>query len=68
MKIETQLFAECKSRALNCSLTYQSINDYSIEIYRGYKSNYQKVFFTDGHIDKSKAIRKALKYLKQNQN
>ena len=37
MKIETQLFDECKSRNFNCSLTYQQINDFSVEIYKGYK-------------------------------
>ena len=64
MKRETQLFDECKSRACNCSLTYQSINDYSVEIYRGYKSSYQQVFYTDGHLKKSIAIKKALKFIR----
>ena len=64
MKLETQLFNECKSRSLNCSLTYQHINDYSVEIYQGYKTTYNKIFYTDGHIDKSIAIKKALKYLR----
>lgn len=65
MKLETQLFEECKSRAYNCSLTLQAITDYSVEIYRGYSSSYVKIFYTDGHIDKNKAIKKALKFLKK---
>ncbi len=64
MRIETKLFEECKCRAMNCSITYQRINDYSVEIYRGYKSSYVKIFYTDGHIDKKKAIKKALKFLR----
>ena len=65
MKIETQLFDECKKRSLNCSLTYQRINDYSVEIYTGYKDSYQKVFYTDGHLDKIVAIKSALNYIRK---
>lgn len=65
MKIESQLFEECKSKALHCSITYQSISDYSVEIYRGYKTNYKKVFYTDGHTDREKAIRAALNFLRK---
>jgi len=54
---------ECISRNLHCSITYQKINDYSVEIYRGYKTRYEKVFYTDGHIKPKKAIKKALKFL-----
>lgn len=64
MKIETQLFKECEARAFNCSITYQKINDYSIEIYKGYGESYRKIFYTDGHLKPEKAIRKALKFLK----
>ena len=63
MKTETKLFNECKARNYNCSLTYQRINDFSVEIYKGYKDTYQKVFYTDGHLEKSIAIKKALKFL-----
>lgn len=64
MKLETQLFDECISRNYNCSITYQRINNYSVEIYQGYKSNYKNILYTDGHIDKEKAIKKALKFLR----
>lgn len=64
MKIETQLFEECKNRAMNCSITYQRINDYSVEIYKGYETSYQKIFYTDGHLEPKTAIRKALKFLR----
>jgi hypothetical protein len=63
MKLETQLFEECKNRAMNCSITYQYINGYSIEIYKGYETSYQKIFYTDGHTDPRIAIRKGLKFL-----
>ena len=63
MKKAQQLMNKCISRDLHCSITNQRINDYSVEIYRGYKKNYQKVFYTDGHIKPKKAIKKALKFL-----
>ena len=63
MKKAKKLIEECKSRSLNCSITYQHINDYSVEIYRGYESSYQKVFYTDGHLKSKKAIKSGLKYL-----
>jgi len=58
-----QLTDECISRSLNCSITYQRINDFSVEIYKGYGSNYGIVFYTDGHINPKKAIKKALQFL-----
>lgn len=64
MKLETQLFEECKNRNYNCSITYQNINSYSIEIYRGYQSNYVQHFYIDGCIELKPAIIKALKFLK----
>ncbi|MCK9445684.1 hypothetical protein M0Q50_02200 [bacterium] len=63
MKLETQLFEKCKSMAYNCSLTYQSMNDFSVEIYTGYNTSYKKIFYTDGHIDKKNALKKSLKFL-----
>lgn len=64
MKIETQLFDECELRDFNCSLTYQGINGFSVEIYKGYKQSYQQIFYTDGHLEKSIAIKKALKFIR----
>lgn len=63
-KLEDQLFDECKQRACSCSITYQSINDFSVEIYRN-EFTYQSIYFTDGHLDSKRAIRKALKFLKK---
>ena len=40
-------------------------NDYSIEIYKGYKSSYEVIFYTDGHTDKKQAIKKALRFLNE---
>lgn len=59
-KLENKLFEECKSRSYNCSLTYQSINDYSVEIYKNYGKDYKQIFYTDGHIEKADAIKEAL--------
>lgn len=67
-KIENQLFDECKSRNWNCSLTYQRINDFSVEIYKNYKNNYELIFFTDGHLKKEKAIKTALKFIRNYHN
>lgn len=68
MKLETQLFQECKSRDYNCSITYQKINNFSVEIYTGYKSSYKLIFYTDGHTESKFAIRKTLNFLKINLN
>lgn len=65
MKKAKQLMSECMSRRLNCSITFQRMNDYSVEIYTGYKETYKKVFYTDGHTQPKKAIRKALKFLSE---
>lgn len=59
-----ELFDECKSRNYNCSLTYQKINDFSVEIYQGYKLDYNQIFYTDGHLTYDEAIQEALDTLK----
>lgn len=58
----TELISECKSRNINCSISYQSINDISIEIYKGFGKRYQKLFYTDSHIKLNKAIKEVYKY------
>ena len=40
-------------------------NNYSIEIYKGYKSYYELIFYTDGNTDKKQAIKKALRFLNE---
>ncbi len=62
IKLKT-FIAECKQRNLNCSITYQSMNDISIEIYTGYVDSYKSVFYVDGCIKLKKAINKANKFL-----
>lgn len=47
-KISEKVFEICQNNNLNVSLTWQRINDYSIEIYKGYKSSYELIFYTDG--------------------
>lgn len=64
MKLETQLFNECQSLNLHCCIAWQRINEYSVEIYKGYVSNYQKVFYTDGSTSREVVMRRALKFLK----
>ena len=58
--------SECKDRNLNISITYQKINDISIEIYTGYQSSYQMVYYADGFIKLKKAIKEAHLFLKDN--
>ena len=58
-----ELFNECISRDYNCSITYQRINDYSVEIYTGYKSTYKLIFYSDGHLTHKKAVNEGLKFL-----
>jgi len=65
MKLETQLFEECRNRNYNCSITYQRITSYSIEIYSGYQNNYEQHFYIDGYAELKSAIIKALKFLKK---
>ena len=55
-----KLFEICQNNNVNVSFTWQRINDYSIEIYKGYKASYELIFYTDGHTDKKQAIKKAL--------
>ncbi len=52
----------CISRDYNISVTWQRMTDWSIEIYTGYKTKYSKLFYTDGHIDKSEALNKAFEH------
>lgn len=53
-----KLFEMCQNNNVNVSFTWQRINDYSIEIYKGYKSSYELIFYTDGHTDKNKQLKK----------
>lgn len=50
----------CISLDINCTISRQKINDYSIEIYKGYGKDFQQLFYTDGHVSLKKAIKKAL--------
>lgn len=58
------LVSECKNRSLNVSVTNQKINDFSVEIYTGYKTTYKCLFYTDGHLYSEVAITEALEFLK----
>ncbi len=62
-----ELMYECRSWALNCSVTYQSITDYSVEIYKGYGKRYVKVFYSDGHLTSEEAIKEGLKFINAKQ-
>ena len=64
MKKIKELMAECENRNLNCSITYQRINNYSVEIYTGYEKKYKKIYYSDGHLRMKNAIKNGLKYLK----
>ena len=60
-----KIFEICQDRNLNISFTWKRINNYSIEIYKGYKSSYEVIFYTDGHSDKKQAIKKELRFLNE---
>jgi len=64
MKIVKELFNECKSRSLHVSLTQQRITDISVEIYKGFNTNYEKVYFIDSCSTIKEAASKALHFLK----
>ena len=55
----------CHSRNLHCSISWQRVTGYSVEIYTGYKSDYSNLFFTDGHTKPKKAVKEALKFIKK---
>jgi len=55
MDYEKEVFEYALSRDLNISITWQKITNWSIEIYRGYESKYEKIYYTDGHIDRETA-------------
>jgi effector-binding domain-containing protein len=61
-----RLITECKNRNFHISISYQRINDISIEIYTGNRKNYVCRFYTDGHISLKKALKKALKWIDNN--
>lgn len=58
-----KLIAECKNRNLNVSFSNQRMNDFSVEIYKGYKEEYECVYYTDGHLYYEVAIQNALIFL-----
>ena len=62
-KVES-IFAEVMKEIKDISPWYES-NDYSIEIYKGYKLSYELIFYTDGNTDKKQAIKKALRFLNE---
>ena len=61
-----KIFEICQVRNWNVSFTWQRINNYSIEIYKGYKSSYELIFYTDGNTDKKQAIKKVKSFLGEN--
>ena len=61
-----KIFEICQDRNLNVSFTWQRINNYSIEIYKGFKSSYEVIFYTDGHSDKKQEIKKVKSFLGKN--
>jgi hypothetical protein len=58
-----ELIDLCKDRNINCSVTYQKINDYSVEIYVGYQSNYKLMHYSDGHLYSDDAINSGIAFL-----
>ena len=59
-----ELFIDCELCDLHCSITWQIITGYSVEIYRGYVVDYEQLFISDGHLTHKKAVKAGLKYLK----
>jgi len=60
-----ELIGICKSKNFNVSITYQKMNDCSVEIYSGYIKKYNLIYYRDGHSSPKKAIKKALKHLRK---
>ena len=52
---------ECLNRDWGISISWQRINNWSIEVGTRHKLR----FYTDGHITKKDALKKALKYFKE---
>ena len=64
MKKFNELTDMCQDRCFNLSLTWQKMTDWSVEIYTGYETSYEKKFYTDGHSNKKEAIKGAIEYMK----
>ena len=60
-----KVFEICQNNNLKVSFIWQEINDYSIEIYKRYKSYYELIFYTDGNADKKQVIKEALRFLNE---
>ena len=60
-----KLFGLCQQRDINISLTWQKMTGWSVEIYIGYTHSYKKLFYTDGHISKKKALKDGIKFMKE---
>lgn len=58
-----ELLNICEGRNLHCSITWQRITDYSIEIYTGYKKTYSCFHYSDGHIKVEEAIESGINWL-----
>ncbi len=62
---EQEFIALCQNRAFNFSLTWQKMDDWSLEIYTGYsKHSYELRFYTDGHSKREDAIKEGLEYMR----
>lgn len=60
-----KLMIECKQYCLNCSITYQRVNDFSVEIYRKYDPQKEPpLFYSDGHLSMKEAAKQGHKWLK----
>ncbi len=59
------LFFECQDWACHVSLTWQHATNYSVEIYKGYKQDYEKIYYSDGNMTLIEAVQKGLKFMKE---
>lgn len=71
-KTNGQLLSEldlfCRNQNWHFSVTWQRINDYSVEIYKGYTKTYQSIFYSDGHSTMREALKESLKFIKNKEN
>ncbi len=59
------LYIQCQSFNYHVCLSWQSITEHSIEIYKGYKENYVQIYYSDGYLTLEEAVKKGLKFMKK---
>lgn len=64
VKMLLELDDFCRNRDWNFSVTWQKVNNYSVEIYRGNGITYQKIIYMES-LTLKKVLKKAMNFIKE---